>query len=102
MSYAFAANVSVNKGKNGIIKALDVEEAIISNLMKTRIQQDLEVQVGIHQTILRVEVQEGEMLVVGKEDPEVGVAEEAKKISHSIVVTLIPGATSASAPKLLV
>lgn len=107
MSFVSAANVLVNKGKNGIINfqtaAQDVSEAIIFNTAMTiRIQQDREVQAEILQTIQRVEAQEGEMLVADKEDLEVGVLEEAKKISHLIVVTLIPVATSASAPKLQV
>lgn len=64
-----------------------------------RILRDLEALVGTHQTILRVEVQEGETVVAGKGDPEVGVAAQPRKICHSTVATLIPVATSASAPK---
>lgn len=113
MLYAFAANVSVNKGekdtinfriRNNVKDPLDWEAIIFKmGLDHTiRILQDHEVQVGILQTILRVEVQEGEMVVAGKEDPEVGEAEHPKKISHLTVATLIPVATSASAPKLQV
>ena len=45
-----------------------------------KIRQDLVVQAGILQTIRRVEVQEEEKVVAGKEGLEVGVADQPKKI----------------------
>ena len=106
MLYAFAANVLVNKGENGIINLQIVQdlelEAIIFKMgldHTIKIRQDLVVQAGILQTIRRVEVQEEEKVVAGKEGLEVGVADQPKKICRSTVATLIPRVTFANAPK---
>ena len=108
MLYAFAANVSVNKEESAIIRFRTVKdlelEAIIFKMgvdHTIKILQDLEVQVGILQTIPRVEVLEGEtvemVVAAGKEAPEVGVADQPRKICDSKVGVFILVSTYASA-----
>lgn len=64
-----------------------------------RIQTDLKVRAGTHHNIRQVE--EGEMVVVDKEGPEVEVADQTKTYPTT-VATLILVATFESAQKLQV